>query len=403
MHRYQSSRRGVSAILILAMLVPIAIVGFFTLSLANIQRNEAASQIAADLSAKYGANAIAREIPTDVITERITGLARDNWTHGGNHQDSNLDGSRVAVEIEYGSTRFLNNVAEFRLGQEPLNSVRVQAGVPAGIVIFGKPIGSILVDSKATVANVERDLCLVIDRSGSMTFDLTTHTWISDKSAHPKNKLAHSSNHGKRSSAHQWWWGWPHPENSRWAEMMPAVFALAGELDRTKQSELLSIVSYSSQVTEDRWDQEMELRSYTSSESTIEAQPTRNYSNIVANLERKYNEATPIMGGTNIGSGIDQASTVLTGPRSRGFAFKTMIVMTDGQHNVGRSPIDAARDAAGRGIEVFTVTFSRDADIATMRATAAAGNGKHFHAADGDTLRQIFIEIANTPPGVFIE
>ncbi len=396
-------RMGVSAILILAMLVPIAIVGFFALSLANIQRNEAASQVAADLSAKYGANAIARELPIDMITERGTSIARDNWTHGGNGQDSNLDKGQVAVEIEYGSTRFVNDQAEFRLGDEPLNSVRVKTAVPAGIVIFGKPIGSILVDSAAAVANVERDLCLVIDRSGSMTFDLTTHTWSADKSAHPKNRLALSTNLSKRSAANQWWWGWPHPENSRWAEMMPAVYALADELEKTKQSELLSIVSYSSQVTENRWDQSTELRSYSSLESTIEAQPTLRYADVVSALEHKYNEVMPIMGGTNIASGIDQAAAVLTGSRSRSFAFKTMIVMTDGQHNVGRSPVDAARDAANRGIEVFTVTFSHDADVATMQATAAAGNGKHFHAADGETLRQIFIEIANTPPGVFIE
>lgn len=400
MKSFHAGRAGVSAILVLAMLVPIAIIGFFAMSLGNIQRNEAASQISADLSAKYGANAIAREIKPEVIHERVADLAKNNWTHGGN---TPLDRNQVSVEVEFGSTRFVDSQAEFRLNQEPVNSVRVSTAVPAGIVIFGKPMGSILVDSKATVANVERDICLVIDRSGSMTFDLRTHTWIADKSAHPRNKLSQSSNLSKRNNAHQWWWGWPHPELSRWAEMMPAVYALADELGRTKQSELLSIVSYSSEVTENRWDQNLDLRSYSTIEASIESQPTVNYNNIVRDLERKYNEQMPIMGGTNIGSGIDLAKSILTSNRSRKFAFKTMIVMTDGQHNVGRSPVDAASEAAARGIEVYTVTFSRDADIATMRATAAAGNGKHFHAADGETLRQIFIEIANTPPGVFIE
>ena len=77
--------------------------------------------------------------------------------------------------------------------------------------------------------------------------------------------------------------------------------------------------------------------------------------------------------------------------------------MTDGQHNTGRSPVVAAVDAAELGIEVYTVTFSRHASQGAMVDTAEAGNGKHFHAPDGDSLEDIFREIANIPAKVRIQ
>ena len=80
-----------------------------------------------------------------------------------------------------------------------------------------------------------------------------------------------------------------------------------------------------------------------------------------------------------------------------------MIVMTDGQYNQGRSPWLAAEDAAALGIEVYTVTFSKQADQNSMIKTAENGNGRHFHAPDGDALEDIFREIANIPPSAYIE
>ena len=52
-------------------------------------------------------------------------------------------------------------------------------------------------------------------------------------------------------------------------------------------------------------------------------------------------------GGTEISAGIDEAVGVLTDPsHARPFAAKTMIVLTDGNQLGGRSPVDAAQDAA---------------------------------------------------------
>lgn len=72
--------------------------------------------------------------------------------------------------------------------------------------------------------------------------------------------------------------------------------------------------------------------------------------------------------------------------------------MTDGIHNVGTDPLPVAKSAGANGIMVYTVTFSNEADQSRMRSVAAAGSGKHYHAADGEELRKAFREIANSLP-----
>ena len=46
-------------------------------------------------------------------------------------------------------------------------------------------------------------------------------------------------------------------------------------------------------------------------------------------------------------AGIDAGVAVLTGTGSNALADKVMILMTDGEWNVGRDPILAAQDATG--------------------------------------------------------
>jgi Mg-chelatase subunit ChlD len=106
--------------------------------------------------------------------------------------------------------------------------------------------------------------------------------------------------------------------------------------------------------------------------------------------------SNPIPGGTNIAAGIDEAVGILTGGDIRPFARKTIIVMTDGQWNEGRHPVEAASDAAAAGITVHAITFCDSAEQATMQEVARVGNGEHYHAPDAETLREIYREIAFT-------
>jgi Mg-chelatase subunit ChlD len=111
----------------------------------------------------------------------------------------------------------------------------------------------------------------------------------------------------------------------------------------------------------------------------------------------------PVKGRTAISAGIDNGIKVLTGAKTRPFAVKTMVLMTDGIHNTGPEPVLSAQNAAKKEIVIHTVTFSDDADIARMKAVAEATGGLHFHADDSKELVDVFREIAATLPVMLTE
>ncbi len=75
-----------------------------------------------------------------------------------------------------------------------------------------------------------------------------------------------------------------------------------------------------------------------------------------------------------------------------------MVVMTDGQHNMGPEPVIVAEQAAREDIVINTVTFSDGADFVRMKEVAAVTGGQHFHATSAMELEVIFRELAATLP-----
>jgi Mg-chelatase subunit ChlD len=166
-----------------------------------------------------------------------------------------------------------------------------------------------------------------------------------------------------------------------------ALEAFLEELDNTSQDEHVALVSYSSNITQ---------CGFTYHISDINSDLVSNYDkirNVMADLSSR-----PVKGSTAISAGIDDGIKVLTGKKVRPFAVKTMVLMTDGIHNLGPEPILSAQVAATKDIVIHTITFSDDADIKRMEAVAAATGGRHFHAPDAESLKQIFKEIAATLP-----
>lgn len=401
------NRRGVSSIIVVNLFVVMMIFAFMTLNISNNQRHFTAAQISSDLASRWGVDALSRSNDTATISSEIRDLVDRNWSVSLAMSPKAIRESNkvnLDVNIQIGSASLKNGEFQFIDNASPANAVRVTAAGKVDSVgfmpVFG---GQQSIARTATAMALERDLCLVIDRSGSMNFDLNTGNWMYDYGQHPYNKMSTSKNKKHRKNSWQWWHYWPHPTRSRWSTMIPAVYGLAEELMTTNQNELFSIVSYSSAVNYKFYDHSLNIRNYQPPTAGIEVQPTSNYQTAAQTLDNKYKYDHIVAGATNISAGIDQATQVLTGPSSRPHAFKTMIVMTDGQYNQGRSPWLAAEDAAALGIEVYTVTFSKQADQNSMIKTAENGNGRHFHAPDGDALEDIFREIANIPPSAYIE
>ncbi len=101
-------------------------------------------------------------------------------------------------------------------------------------------------------------------------------------------------------------------------------------------------------------------------------------------------------GLTSISAGIAAGDRVMTRGNSNLFSEKTMIVMTDGLHNTGRSPLIDGRIVADKGVTIHTVTFGDDSDQNMMRQLADIGGGIHLHARDARQLQEAFETLANT-------
>jgi uncharacterized protein YegL len=98
-------------------------------------------------------------------------------------------------------------------------------------------------------------------------------------------------------------------------------------------------------------------------------------------------------GNTEIAAGMQVALAELASVRSRRFADRVMIVLTDGFPTAGDA-IAVANDATAQRVTVYAITFGPDGDQSYMKQVAAAGHGEHAHAATEQELKDIFKRFA---------
>lgn len=342
-----ADRRG--AMLVLVVLCLPVILGFcvFALNVAWMQLTRTELRTATDASARAGSRILSRrQDPAAARTAAHAAAGRNSV--GGTPlllQDADIQlGSAVAD----GSGRWTFTA---RADTDPnLFSVRVlgrrtvgSAGGAVPLLFTGlfdrttfEPVKS------ATATQMDRDLVLVLDRSGSMGTATSTGT--------------------------------------RWADLEDAVNGFLYALQLTPQTELVGLATYAG-------------------EASADLNMSDNYVNVAA----RVSSIVP-SGATAIGEGIAIGRQLVLDPWvQRPYARKTIVVMTDGIHNAGRDPEPEAQAAAAEGTIVHTVTFGDGANISRMQTVASDGGGQHWHAADRDSLIDVFREIANNSPTLLTE
>lgn len=371
----RARRQGAMLVLVGIILVIFCFAVIFSVDVAYMQLTKVELRTATDAAARAGAEALSRLQDEGQARAAVKQMALANTIAG---EGLELDDAN----IEFGmSTRQANGKWAFDPKGAIINAVRVtgdrtedSASGSVKLLLAGwMGLGDFEPTDVAIAATLDRDIVIVMDRSGSMAWDLSGIDW-----SYPPGKSKKLAEYEP-----------PDPNNSRWAAAEDAVTAFIQELNDTPQSELLGLATYSSPGKFGL----LNLPTAARTDATL----TKNY-NVVDGAMRAIGKG-PIGGSTAISKGIDEALDIFEkSGNARPYALKTIVLLTDGVHNYGRPPRLSAADAADANIVIHTITFSAGADEGQMQEVAEITGGKHFHAPGKAELEAIFREIAWTQP-----
>lgn len=395
---HNNPRKGASAILIAAMLFVFVVCTALTVDVAYMQLIRTELRVATDAAAKAAAETLATTEDMDAAIETAKTFAASNTVAGQPFEinDSDVQFGRV--------TRASNGRYEFAAGATPENAVNIlgrlaiDARTKPVALFFAPALGhaAFSTSHSATAAQQDVEVCLCLDRSGSMLFDISGVTWL------------FPSNNPNLSNFTAWGSRWrnllspPHPEDSRWALLADAVKLFLVEAGRYDSPPRTSLVTWGS-------DYRMPVSPFTQFQAAtvnvdLPASGTDNWQANANSVEGAVNalEAVPMMGGTNMSAGLDLAVSELSGSNGSGLASKIIILLSDGVWNNGRDPLESAQDAANLGITVHTISMlSSDQD--TLAQIAALTGGRFFSASDDAELAAAFFELARTLPVVLTD
>ncbi len=413
-NRGRRIRRG-SVMGLMAILFPVlAILAAFCINAAQMQLNRTELVVATDAAARAGGRAFSELQSVHSAQSAAIATAALNTVNG---EPLLLRRDDRAGEISFGLTTQPDGLhGRYEFEKIPTDLVRQGNGLASAVRVHGTcnawslngripfVIPGLLEQSdfetfhSAVAMQVDRDISIVLDRSGSM--DDLVFNWPSNKSPwYTSTKDAgvdaglltsRYTSRGKRYyyasgensvSYQQWVWQeyyqlGPAP-TMPWQDLVSAVNGFLDVLEGTSQQEQVSIASYST------------------------------YASLDTSLEKDFDIVRSTVGNlttggwTAIGQGMEEGNESLLNSSARPYAAKTMVVMTDGIHNYGISPSAVAEDLMrAHSLTIHTVTFGDGADQALMQQVAGIGGGKHYHAATGSELIAVFEEIANNLPTI---
>ncbi|MEP3479879.1 MAG: VWA domain-containing protein [Fuerstiella sp.] len=338
----RSSRAGAMLVLIVICLPVILGFGIFSVNVAWMQLTRTELRTATDAAAKAGSRALSVSQDVEIGRQFAIEAASRNQVGGSPMLMADSDvvfgaGNENAV----GGYDFESRADSSR----QLTSVQVTGDRRAGSLGGSVPLlfngffdrTSFEPVRVAVATQIDRDIALVLDRSGSM----------------------------RKTSG----------SGTRWEALQSAVDGFLFELSLTPQEEKVSLSTYA--LT-----------------ASLDFGLTLDYPLLQAAIARQS-----IRGRTGIGLGMQHGIASLTDPDlARALALKTIVVMTDGNHNNGVDPEVIAAEAVALGITVHTITFSSGANQTRMRRLAEDGGGRHWHADDEESLVDVFREVARNLP-----
>jgi guanyl-specific ribonuclease Sa len=363
-------RLGVMLPLIAILLPVVLILMGFAVDLAYMQNTRMELRVATDAAARAAATTLSQTDSESQAIERAKQIAAMNHVAG---KPLELESADITIgrsePNERGRWVFTPNVFPPNAVQIAGNRTAGSAGGPVPLY-FGSLIGRKDFEPhlSATASFLNVDICLVLDRSTSMKLDIDE----ADGGPGPSDPRLCS----------------PPTSSSRWAAVDNAVRVFIDTLNDSYADEHVALVTYAG-------DSASGFRFSCGAQPTPSSLDSPLDSDLSLVEQQMVQRNTTVWNGfTYIESGMRTGLAELTHPsRSRNYANKVMIVLTDGNENVGSARL-AAQDCRAAGVVVNSITFSDYANQETMRVVAEIGQGRHFHASTGADLEAIFRELA---------
>jgi hypothetical protein len=383
-HLAAAPRRGAMTILLCILLVGLLMLGAFAIGIAQMQLARVETQIVADCSSLSGASIIGETHTGGLNTPELMahGMPLRNTILGqtGNVSPNDVVLGRVALNDQ--------GAQIFRPTRVSPNAVRVTMRLGDGQAMTKAPlmfpfmmnIKSFGLERTSVSAKMAHDIALVMDRSASMLRFVDSNNTPFDA------RLQRATNY-------------PHPTLSRWGVMVRAIDPLFAAFEASKIEEHFSLITFGSDSSANNaFGQRTRFNA-----SDLDVPLTRNPNQITRTLRHMF-DTRPIVGNTRIDAGIDTAVKSLTGDANRDYAFKTIILLTDGQQfPYSTAHFEAARRAADLGITIHAIAFATKSGFSDVQTIASVGGGKSFLAPDEVTLRTAFEAIAKMAPIALVE
>jgi len=372
--RWLRTRRGAIVVLAALMMIVFLASVAFSVDVAYMQLTKIKLRSATDAAARAAGEGLSRAQDIGYARQAAKDIAAANLVAG---QPLLLADSDVVFG---NSAQQSGGSWVFTPSGNPINAVRVNGRrtreAPSGSVpiFFGRVFNVFDFQpvQAATVVRLDRDICLVVDRSSSMKLYLTDTAPVMNTS---DSRFCLP----------------PNMAQSRWGALSVAVDRFINALETTPQSEYVALVSYGSSYT---------ACSVSNNSSDINKPLTGDHAQVTTAMAtlsaKKFN------GMTNIGAGITRGIQVLTSAAARPYAAKTMVLMSDGHYTEGTRPSLVAPNAKAQDIIIHSISFG-EADTAEMKAIADATGGNYYHAPNAAALQDIFEQIALTLPVVFTD
>lgn len=427
----QPHRKGAMLFLVLALLVIVLAMVVYSVDVAFMQLARSELRAAVDAAAKAAAGELTLSNgDKSKATARGILAASENTVAG---QPLLLD----EIDFEFGqSLQQPDQSWTFVPNLEPYSAVRVTAEKSSKtksgpVKLFFAPLFGSDTFSPTQVAvasQFKQEIVLSIDRSHSMAFDESGTDWT-----YPSGVQGIDFNGDRKINSTDTLLAYPDPYASRWAQLTTAVDHFVSIVEEREQVPNIGLVTWGSSIGTSSYEYRLTRQTVPAvmqNSAMIELKGPKKTKRPMKNIEILGIALDPAMmfdflydlypaehtehgetimaglfnlgnhymhGGTNASAGIDAAVEVIEregDPDSK----KVIVLMTDGQWNQGRDPVEAAKDAKAKSIIVHTITFLDAAEQSTMIEVATITGGRHYHASDASQLKAIFQELALSIP-----